>query len=222
MVKKLGLNLIPHPRPYRLLWLNNYDEIKGNKQAFVPFIRGRYTCEALCDIVPMHACHVLLGRPWQFDRKAHHDGFLNSYSFMEEGRKVTLAPLSPNEVYDDQSRLEKERVDIENAKRVIEPPKNGKDSGNQASVQPKLKKGSLLAKEGEIRHVVHTDRVLFSVTYMDLYLNTANLDLPLSSMSANLLQEFDDVFPKEMSTGLPPERGIDHQIDFVLRAAIPK
>ncbi|RVW59804.1 RNA-directed DNA polymerase-like [Vitis vinifera] len=30
----------------------------------------RYKDEVLCDIVPMHAGHILLGRPWQFDRKA--------------------------------------------------------------------------------------------------------------------------------------------------------
>ena len=32
MVEKLGLNLIPHFRPYKLLWLNNCGEIKVNKQ----------------------------------------------------------------------------------------------------------------------------------------------------------------------------------------------
>ena len=32
----------------------------------------------------MDACHLLLGRPWQFDRKAHHDGE-NSYNFQKDG-----------------------------------------------------------------------------------------------------------------------------------------
>lgn len=34
-----------------------------------------------CDIVPMDACHLLLGRPWEFYDKVIHDGFLNTYSF---------------------------------------------------------------------------------------------------------------------------------------------
>ena len=37
----------------------------------------------------------------------------------------------------------------------------------------------------------------------------------------SILQEFEDVFPKEVPNGLPPIRGIEHQIDFVPGAAIP-
>ncbi|RVW50081.1 hypothetical protein CK203_106827 [Vitis vinifera] len=50
---------------------------KVNKQVLVSFSIGRYKDEVLCDIVPMHAGHILLGRPWQFDRKVNHDGFKN-------------------------------------------------------------------------------------------------------------------------------------------------
>jgi hypothetical protein len=30
----------------------------------------------------MHAGHILLGRPWQYDRRVIHDGFRNRYSFV--------------------------------------------------------------------------------------------------------------------------------------------
>ncbi|KAF7823823.1 Transposon Ty3-G Gag-Pol polyprotein [Senna tora] len=30
----------------------------------------RYCDEILCDVVPMHVGHILLGRPWELDRKA--------------------------------------------------------------------------------------------------------------------------------------------------------
>ncbi|XP_023761648.1 uncharacterized protein LOC111910088 [Lactuca sativa] len=43
----------------------------------------------------MDACHLLLGRPWQYDRKVNHDGRANSYSFMFEGVKITLVPSRP-------------------------------------------------------------------------------------------------------------------------------
>ena len=36
-----------------------------------------------------------------------------------------------------------------------------------------------------------------------------------------LLQEFADVFPDESPNGLPPVRGIEHQIDFVPGASLP-
>ncbi|KAA8524224.1 hypothetical protein F0562_010647 [Nyssa sinensis] len=44
------------------------------------------------DVVHMDACHVLLGRPWQFDRRVSHDGRKNTYSFMFNNRKITLTP----------------------------------------------------------------------------------------------------------------------------------
>uniref|UniRef100_A0A2N9IQ73 Retrotransposon gag domain-containing protein n=1 Tax=Fagus sylvatica TaxID=28930 RepID=A0A2N9IQ73_FAGSY len=40
-------------------------------------VNNKYKDEVLCDVVPMHAGHILLGRPWQFDRKVTHDGFKN-------------------------------------------------------------------------------------------------------------------------------------------------
>lgn len=40
----------------------------------------------------MDACHLLLGRPWQYDRDAIHKGRDNTYSFITNGRTVTLLP----------------------------------------------------------------------------------------------------------------------------------
>ena len=78
-----------------------------NKQVLVAFSIGKYEDEVLCDVVPMQAGHLLLGRPWQFDRKVQHDGFTNKYSFVHNQRTVTLVPLTPSEVYEDQVRLQK-------------------------------------------------------------------------------------------------------------------
>ena len=68
LVEKLGLPLLMHPRPYKLQWLNDSGEVKVNKQVLVSFQIGKYEDEVLCDVVPMQAGHLLLGRPWQFDR----------------------------------------------------------------------------------------------------------------------------------------------------------
>uniref|UniRef100_A0A2N9HCS9 Retrotransposon gag domain-containing protein n=1 Tax=Fagus sylvatica TaxID=28930 RepID=A0A2N9HCS9_FAGSY len=43
----------------------------------------KYLDEVLCDVVPMHAGHILLGRPWQYDRRVTHVGFKNIYSFVK-------------------------------------------------------------------------------------------------------------------------------------------
>jgi hypothetical protein len=37
----------------------------------------------------------------------------------------------------------------------------------------------------------------------------------------NLLQEYEDVFPFEIPPGLPPLRGIEHQIDLISGATLP-
>ena len=43
----------------------------------------------------------------------------------------------------------------------------------------------------------------------------------MPSVVVSLLQDFDEVFPEEMPIGLPPIRGIEHQIDFIPGAPIP-
>ena len=62
---------------------------------------GHYFDEVLCDIMPMDYCHILLGRPWQYDRHVVHDGRLNQYTLWVNGKKQTLLPLIevPDEVY---------------------------------------------------------------------------------------------------------------------------
>ena len=103
---KLGLKTTKHRRPYKLQWLNDSDETKVNKQAMISFHIGRYKDEVICDVVPMQACHVMLGRPCQLDKKVIHNGFSNKYSFIHNGKNYTLAPLTPKQVYKDQFQLQ--------------------------------------------------------------------------------------------------------------------
>ncbi|KAL5576107.1 hypothetical protein UlMin_017806 [Ulmus minor] len=42
----------------------------------------------------MDTCHVLLGRPWQFDRDVTYKGNANTCSFNWHGREVILLPNS--------------------------------------------------------------------------------------------------------------------------------
>jgi hypothetical protein len=41
----------------------------------------------------MDACHLLLGRPWKYEKKLMHDGGKNTYTFRKDGSKVVLFPL---------------------------------------------------------------------------------------------------------------------------------
>ena len=108
LVEKLRLlNLKQHRHLYRLQWLNNCGEIKVTKQVLMAFSIGKYEDEVLCDVVPMHSCHILLGRPWQYDRRVTHDGFTNRYSFTTKKQPISLVPLTPKQVLEDQLKIHK-------------------------------------------------------------------------------------------------------------------
>ncbi|XP_031265672.1 uncharacterized protein LOC116124107 [Pistacia vera] len=108
LVEKLNLKWKKHLKPYKLQWLNDCGKVKVNKQVQVPFSISKYKDEVLCDVAPMYAGHILLGRPWQFDRRVSHDGYKNCYSFVMNNQKVVLAPLKPLQAYEDQIRIAKE------------------------------------------------------------------------------------------------------------------
>jgi hypothetical protein len=86
--------------------------VKVTKQVVVPFFIGKYVDEVLCDVVPMQASHILLGRPWQYDRKAIHDGVKNRYTIVKDGKTITLVPLTPKQVYNDQIKLKSEHEEM--------------------------------------------------------------------------------------------------------------
>ena len=82
--------------------------MRVTKQVLVSFGIMKYEDQVLCDVIPMQVGHLLLGRPWQFDRHVKHDGFTNKYSFVLNQRTITIVPLSPKEVYEYQVRLQKD------------------------------------------------------------------------------------------------------------------
>ena len=54
---------------------------------------GSYHDEVLYDIIPMDVCHLLLGRPCQFDRHVVHDGHANTYFVTKDGVCHKLKPM---------------------------------------------------------------------------------------------------------------------------------
>jgi len=80
-----------------------------NKQVLITFAIGKYKDEVLCNVVPMEATHILLGRPWKYDRQVLHDGLTNKMTFTFQGHKVILKPLSPKEVHEDQLKMKTKR-----------------------------------------------------------------------------------------------------------------
>ena len=93
MVDKLKLEKIVHPTPYKVSQLQKGHQITVTEQCKVEIQIGSYKDVILCDVMPMDVCHILLGRPWQFDRKAIHDCRRNTYTMEKDGKKHTLLPL---------------------------------------------------------------------------------------------------------------------------------
>ena len=61
MVQKLDLKMDPHPKPYKLSWLQEGSDIKVKHRCLVSFTIGKhYQDEVWCDVVPMDVCHLLL------------------------------------------------------------------------------------------------------------------------------------------------------------------
>ena len=83
-----------HPNPYTLQWLKQGSEVNVSKQALIYFSIRPYCGEVLCDVFPMDASHIFLGRPWLFDNQVIHDGHVNIYTFKFKGRNLTLAPFT--------------------------------------------------------------------------------------------------------------------------------
>jgi hypothetical protein len=98
MVEKLGLKLQRHPHPYHVQWLNESGDIKIGYKVKVPFKTREYVDTVECDVAPMSMCHLLLGRPWQYDRYSQHCGRTNQYTLDLKGRKFVLKPMTSQQI----------------------------------------------------------------------------------------------------------------------------
>ena len=74
MVAKLGLEPMQHFSPYFVAWIKRGDKIRIRQRCLVNFTMGtNYQHEAWCDVILMDIGHLLLGRPWKYDRGTIHD-----------------------------------------------------------------------------------------------------------------------------------------------------
>jgi len=109
------------------------------KQVLITFSIGKYINEVLCDVVPMEATHILLGRPSQYDRQVLQDGNTNKMSFNFQGHKIILKPLSPKEVHEHQVKMKNIRKN--------EKDKERKDKSNH-NISPYLAKTIMFTYAG--------------------------------------------------------------------------
>jgi hypothetical protein len=228
MVEKLGLKLLKHPHPYHVQWLNNSGSIKIAQRVKVPFKIGEYIDTVECDVAPMTVCHMLLGRPWQYDRSSLHCGRTNQYTIKWKNKELILKPMTPQQILAEHLQKSSE-VRNESAKEGEKNNLSALHKSVSESHKPNMRDDRkregenfvMIATKSEMRDVrKNPDQVLFVLVCKDTLLSANDLT-SVPSVVARVLQDYDDVFPKETPAGLPPLRGIEHQIDLIPGAALP-
>ncbi|CAL8119096.1 unnamed protein product [Prunus armeniaca] len=97
LVEYLQLSTEPHVSPYSLGWVTKGPSVRVVVTCHVPLSIGKhYRDDVLCDVIDMDACHILLGRPWQFDVDATFKGRDNVILFSWNNRKIAMATTKPS------------------------------------------------------------------------------------------------------------------------------
>ena len=79
----------------------------------------------------------------------------------------------------------------------------------------------MMARKGDLKELSEPNAMFFVLLYKDNFLSTNDLPSTLPSAVFDVLHDYEDVFPEEVPPGLPPKRGIEHQIDLVPCALLP-
>jgi hypothetical protein len=93
LVSALSLSKWRLPTLHYMQWMNQSGTLKITHKARVNFSVVNYMDSIDCDVAAMSACHLLLGRPWQYDPHATHSGHSNHYSFVHKGVSHVLKPM---------------------------------------------------------------------------------------------------------------------------------
>ncbi|GKA95913.1 hypothetical protein Tco_0818008 [Tanacetum coccineum] len=129
----------------------------------------------------MDACHILFGRPWQFDHCTTHDGRANTYRFNKDNVKMMLVPSK--------------------VVGLTKPTKKGNEN---------------LLSISKLMDEVYQSEIIYALVVHD--------EEPLISVPPfvkPLIEKYVDVMPKEIPSGLPPMRDIQHHIDLILGLSLP-
>ncbi|XP_016578965.1 uncharacterized protein LOC107876589 [Capsicum annuum] len=167
------------------------------RQCVIKFKVGNYKDKVCCDVIPMQACYLLLGIPWQYDKANKHDWRLKKYSLEHGGKNFTLHPLSPSQV-----------TELHQILRELK--EKGKTRQEYESVQKGEVLDSITSKGGASgsKDQKGQGAVVMLDRRKELF-KDEDTDTPM------LRLEFDDVFPQELPKRFPPIWGIENQIDLV-------
>jgi hypothetical protein len=93
--------------------------------------------------------------------------------------------------------------------------------GSEKQQPIKLKQPSFLATKMDLAEIANVPDACYALVCKRALFSLDDASVVLPPVVANLLQEYMDVFPSELPTGIPPLRGIEHKIDLVPGASLP-
>jgi hypothetical protein len=136
-----------------------------------------YSDYADCDVVPMEACSLLLGRPWEYDTDACHHGRSNTYTFRHKDKNITLLPLTLAEIV----QADKDRA-----------ASTHKEPTNETEIQQqiKLKAHVMLATKSDLLETHATDVCCYALVCKDAFFSIDDIASTLPASVTNLLQQF--------------------------------
>lgn len=179
-------------------------------------------------MVRMQACSMLLGRPWQYDTDYVHHGRTNHYSFMHAGKKIGLKLMTPEQIVkDDLARAsrskskEKDKSENQNVATEFKHQASTSKSEPKHVNEIKLKGACLLASKSDISELDANNSVCYAFICKEALFSFEDMPPSLPPAVTHVLQEYSDVFPQNVPPGLPPIRGIEHQIDLIPGASLP-
>jgi hypothetical protein len=122
----------------------------------------------------MQACSLLLGCTWEFDTDVVHHGRTNKYTLVHKGKKITLLPLTPNEI------VQCDRAIAETAKHDYE------NQDDQSC--------AMLATRSDLFVPTTVDAPFHALVCKQVLFLLDDITMPLPRAITKLLQEFKDVF----------------------------
>lgn len=144
-----------------------------------------------CDVVDMDACHLLFGRPWQFDKNAHHFGRENIYKLETNGVRMTLLPLN----------------------KTTEPKASKVEGKFFLTLTHSEKEFEAACRDTQVVHCLVVKEVLFTAKNRWRH--------NFRRISDRCLKTFKDIMPEELPAELSPMRDIQHHIDLIPGASLP-
>jgi hypothetical protein len=84
-----------------------------------------------------------------------------------------------------------------------------------------LKGGCLLSTKSEVNELLASKSISYALICKDALISLHDMQQSLPPIVAHILQEYADVFPSDVPAGMPPLRGIEHQVNLIPGVSLP-